>query len=428
MNHNKKFIPCIYLYQGMAVTGFQTRDVVTMNPVEMARFFSDHNADELILFDLSTDDLEHEEALLIIKKIAAVVEIPVIGAGNVHRMEDIKKLLYAGCSRAVLNFSKEENRMIAEEVSLKFGKEKLIASFDSIEVLSEAKDLMEQYTTEFLCIDERVFRNALQICVTPMIVMLPEVSLDKMLEVLAVTGISGISGTIINENAKEIPALKVLCEERGIVVATEQTVIDWLDFKLNSEGLLPVVVQDYKTEQVLMVAYMNKEAYHKTLQTGKMTYFSRSRNELWIKGETSGHFQYLKALYADCDQDTLLAKVSQIGPACHTGSQSCFFTELVKKEYDDTNPLKVFEDVFAVIKDRKITPKEGSYTNYLFDKGIDKILKKLGEEATEIVIASKNPNPEEIKYEISDFLYHMMVLMVEKGVSWEEITTELANR
>ena len=124
-----------------------------------------------------------------------------------------------------------------------------------------------------------------------------------------------------------------------------------------------------------------------------------------------------------------MAKVSQIGAACHTGSYSCFFNEIVKKDYEDvSNPLKVFEEVFAVINDRKIHPKEGSYTNYLFDKGIDKILKKLGEEATEIVIAAKNPNPNEIKYEISDFLYHMMVLMAEKEISWEEITTELANR
>lgn len=178
-----------------------------------------------------------------------------------------------------------------------------------------------------------------------------------------------------------------------------------------------------------MVAYMNEEAYQKTPQTGKMTYYSRSRQKLWLKGETSGHFQYVKSLTADCDMDTILAKVVQTGPACHTGSHSRFFQEIVTKEEEDkTNPLKVFRDVSAVIHDRKLHPKEGSYTNYLFDKGIDKILKKLGEEATEIVIAAKNPNPNEIKYEISDFLYHMMVLMEEKGVTWEEITEELAKR
>ena len=177
-----------------------------------------------------------------------------------------------------------------------------------------------------------------------------------------------------------------------------------------------------------MVAYMNQEAYEKTLRGGRMTYYSRSRQELWIKGETSGHFQYVQSLSIDCDNDTILAKVRQIGAACHTGNRSCFYREMVKKDYADTNPMKVFENVYNVIIDRKLHPKEGSYTNYLFDKGIDKILKKVGEEATEIVIAAKNPNPEEIKYEISDFLYHVMVLMAERGVTWEDITRELANR
>ena len=160
-----------------------------------------------------------------------------------------------------------------------------------------------------------------------------------------------------------------------------------------------------------MLAYMNKEAFEMTIRTGRMTYFSRSRQELWVKGMTSGHFQYVKQLLIDCDQDTILAKVAQIGAACHTGNRSCFYRNLVKKEYHEANPMKVFEHVYSVIEDRKKHPKEGSYTNYLFDKGIDKILKKVGEEATEIVIAAKNPNPEEIKYEISDFLYHVMVLM-----------------
>lgn len=147
-----------------------------------------------------------------------------------------------------------------------------------------------------------------------------------------------------------------------------------------------------------------------------------------VKGETSGHYQYVKALYLDCDNDTILAKVAQVGAACHTGSYSCFFQEILDKHADGINPHEVLDTIYQVIKDRKIHPKEGSYTNYLFDKGMDKILKKCGEEATEIIIAAKNPNPEEIKYEISDFLYHVMVLMVEKKVTWEDIMRELANR
>lgn len=222
--------------------------------------------------------------------------------------------------------------------------------------------------------------------------------------------------------------LKQELKARGIGVETFEASYSWEELKKNSDNLVPVVTQDYKTREVLMVAYMNREAYENTLSTGRMTYYSRSRQSLWLKGETSGHFQYVKSLKLDCDNDTILAFVSQVGAACHTGARSCFFKTIAEKEYKSANPLKVFEDVYQVIQDRKENPKEGSYTNYLFDKGIDKILKKLGEECTEIVIASKNPNPEEIKYEISDFLYHMMVLMAQKGISWEDITEELVNR
>ena len=168
-------------------------------------------------------------------------------------------------------------------------------------------------------------------------------------------------------------------KEQDIETGHLETFCEWSEFKLNSDGLIPVIVQDYKTNDVLMLAYMNEEAFYTTLSLGKMTYYSRSRNELWTKGMTSGHYQYVKALSIDCDKDTILAKVSQIGAACHTGKRSCFYTDLVKEEYKEKNPLEVFENEYNIILDRKLHPKEGSYTNYLFDKGIDKILKKVGE-------------------------------------------------
>ena len=210
---------------------------------------------------------------------------------------------------------------------------------------------------------------------------------------------------------------------------TDSLKISFSDFKLNSDGLIPCIAQDYKTGEVLMMAYMNEESYKKTLETGLMTYWSRSRQKLWTKGEESGHFSFVRSLDIDCDKDTILAKVHQIGPACHTGNTSCFFTPLVRDgRKADPSPENVLTDVYDVIIDRKDHPREGSYTNYLFEKGIDKILKKVGEEATEIVIAAKNPDKDEIKYEIADFLYHTMVLMAERGVTWEDIADELARR
>lgn len=302
---------------------------------------------------------------------------------------------------------------------------------DSSKVIREQCALINQYISSVLVREPAILKETAEISPVPVITTLPEISLEKIIEILKMENVDGIAGKLVNDNYKEIEALKKLCRDNGIEVSEITAAYQWSDFKLNSDGMIPVIVQDYKTDAVLMQAYMNEEAYLATIHTGKMTYYSRSRQELWIKGETSGHYQYVKSLHADCDMDTILARVVQIGAACHTGSYSCFFNEILT--LDDTadtqhNPLKVFEDVFAVIKDRKENPKEGSYTNYLFDKGIDKILKKLGEEATEIVIAAKNPNPNEIKYEICDFLYHMMVLMAEKDVTWEEITAELANR
>ena len=147
-----------------------------------------------------------------------------------------------------------------------------------------------------------------------------------------------------------------------------------------------------------------------------------------VKFGTSGHIQYVKSLTADCDYDTILAKVSQIGAACHTGNQSCFFNEIVKKEYVEKNPQKVLGDVYNIILDRREHPKEGSYTNFLLEKGLDNILKKVGEENTEIIIAAKNTDHEHLKYEISDYIYHLMVLMAEKDITWEEITQELSQR
>jgi phosphoribosyl-ATP pyrophosphohydrolase/phosphoribosyl-AMP cyclohydrolase len=424
----KKFIPCMYLYKGMVVKDNENLEAISMNPVEHALAYTSQDTDALIIFDLSKTDEDHEESIEIIKNITDKVEVPVLGTGNIKRMEDVKKLLYAGCYQAILDYRIPSNVEITEEVSLKFGKEKILCLTDSLQSVSDYIEMIQMYCTELIVTDLSNADEEVSTLTIPILRLLPEISLDKLFAVLSNEQVSGVTGGIVTENINTLSSIKSLCKERGIPVKQYVAAIPWADLKIAENGLIPVVTQDYKTNEVLMVAYMNEEAYNATVRSGKMTYFSRSRNELWLKGETSGHYQFVKALYADCDKDTILAKVSQIGVACHTGAYSCFFNEILKKPYNEKNPLLVFEDVFSVIKDRKVNPKEGSYTNYLFDKGTDKILKKLGEEATEIVIAAKNPNPSEIKYEISDFLYHMMVLMADKDITWEEISTELATR
>ena len=423
----KKFVPCIYLKDEKAVKSFDCLDVINDDPVLLAEKYNDDNCDEIIVFDLSEGDNEHEKALDVIKDICNKVDVPVIGAGNVKRMEDIKKLLYAGCKKAALNFSKHGNIDILEEVSLKFGKEKIVICYKDTDDIALHEEPIKKYAQELVLLDRQEIKESLKLDM-PTIYALPDVSLDKILDLFRIPSVSGLTGEAINKNTAEINNIKKLCAENAIEVSVLTPAFSWNELKKNNDGLVPVIIQDYRTEEVLMMAYMNEQAYYDTLSTGKMHYYSRSRDEQWLKGETSGHFQFVKSLTADCDLDTILAKVKQIGAACHTGSRSCFFNEIAKKEYTEKNPQKVLDSVYSVIADRKVNPREGSYTNYLFDKGIDKILKKCGEEATEIVIAAKNPNDNEIVYEISDFLYHVMVLMVEKGVSWEDITDELSRR
>jgi phosphoribosyl-ATP pyrophosphohydrolase/phosphoribosyl-AMP cyclohydrolase len=201
------------------------------------------------------------------------------------------------------------------------------------------------------------------------------------------------------------------------------------ELNYGDNGLIPVIVQHFESGTVLMMAYMNKEALEKSLETGRAHYWSRSRNKLWQKGETSGHFQYIKSISVDCDLDTLLIKVDQKEAACHTGHYSCFYRNLEGdciEEYE--NKAKILKELYDVISDRVVNVKEGSYTNYLLEKGIDKILKKVGEEAAEVIIAAKNNSKEEIRYEIADLIYHLTVLIVERGLTLDDIYDELRGR
>ena len=198
-----------------------------------------------------------------------------------------------------------------------------------------------------------------------------------------------------------------------------------MELKFDANGLIPAIVQDHYTKQVLTLAYMNAETLALTIAEGRTVFWSRSRQEIWRKGETSGNVQRVVSITADCDADALVVEVVKDGPACHTGAESCFFTPVyVSPE------LKQFswEGLYELIKGRKVNPQQGSYTTYLFEKGIEKILKKVGEETTEVIIGAMKNSREETVYEIADLAYHVMVLMVEAGISLEDIQRELASR
>lgn len=195
------------------------------------------------------------------------------------------------------------------------------------------------------------------------------------------------------------------------------------DLKYNADGLIPAIVQDHYTKKVLMLAYMNEESLNISMEEGRTCFFSRSRQQLWRKGETSGNVQEIVSIKTDCDRDTLLIDVIKQGPACHTGAESCFFNDIKTGEEQFS-----YEGLYQMLVDRKINKKEGSYTTYLFEKGIDKILKKVGEECTEVIIGAKGGDKAETVFEIADLLYHITVMMIEMGISIDDVTAELAKR
>ncbi len=426
MEH-KNLIATIYLKDGNAVKGREDFTVAG-DWKELAKSYNDCGVDKLYVFDLSQNDKEHDVHLEMIKQLSRQMEIPVYGAGNIRKQEDIKKILYAGCKGAILDGARHDIIEMATEAAQRFGKEKLLVSMDTVDLIFKHKREVEDHIHKLVVLNKDIVEALTNITSLPFSVIVSGYNMKQWVKILKCDSVTGIGGDYVSTPDTDIMALKKNLATEGIQIRKFISSIPWSEFKLNEDGLIPVIVQEYQTFEVLMLAYMNEEAYNMTLALGKMTYYSRSRQKLWLKGETSGHYQYVKSLTVDCDKDTILANVSQIGAACHTGNPTCFFQDLVKKDYISWNPLKVFENMYETIAGRKERPKEGSYTNYLFDKGLDKILQNIGEEATEIVIAAKNQEPDEITYEICDFIYDLIVMMVETGITWDDIVEELNQR
>ena len=397
---------------------------ISANIVKLAEEYNFAGADELFIYNYSKIESEREEFLAALKEVGTAVDIPFFTGMYAARFEDVKKAFYTGADKVVIKYEICPSKGIISEAAGRFGTDKIMIEVDEHLAFDKIAFPVDTLLLKHVDAGDLLARK-IQDC-GKNVVIRDSLLRNDLEELLRIDGVLGVA-TNYYEN-KNLYKVKSSMKKAGIAMNTFESSLPFSEFKTDQKGLVPCIVQDYRTSQVLMMAYMNEESYQMTCDTGKMTYYSRSRQQLWVKGEVSGHFQYVKELSLDCDNDTLLAKVHQIGAACHTGSYSCFFKELAKRDYNDTNPLTILEEDFATIMERKKNPKEGSYTNYLFTKGIDKILKKCGEEASEIIIAAKNPDAEELKYEIADFLYHMMVLMAECGITWEDVTKELANR
>ena len=347
---------------------------VTDDPDE-AEKLQNNGVDRIVYVNYTNIEKEREEYLESARELSRRIDIPFFSGTEIGRFEDVKKAFYTGADAVIVPLEDiQKNPAVLKESTDRFGKDavfvierKIAVSADGKNVLiiiigsdpsgrTENNDSKEELIDDFSIRLKHISEQIGALSDDPgAFKLLPEC-------------------VFICEqyNEKGIMTLKHELDESGLKVNTFAGKIDFNELKTNSDGLVPCIAQDYKTGEVLMMAYMNEEAYEKTLKTGVMTYFSRSRQSLWVKGETSGHFQYVRELKADCDNDTLLAKVVQIGAACHTGNRSCFFNEVMKHEYMNKDISAVLRDLYGVVCDRKVNPKEGSYTNYLFNKGIDR--------------------------------------------------------
>ena len=304
----KRLIPCIFIKDGKAVRWIDDPTVVSKDVIELAKYYSDHGADELIVLDLSDSDEEHDETITLMKRINRVIRIPMIAGGNIRRQEDIKKILYTGAKRAMLNFSKPDSVKLIEDAAKRFGKEKLAVSLNDFDALFKHQHLIQDYSSEIVFMHRLDLNSIMNVTDVPCVIITDTEEESELFKILKCPGVRGLSGRYVSRTDIDCVAFKDKCTEEGIKMTSYEIKMNFSQIKPYDQGLIPVIVQHYKTQEILMLAYMNEESFYETIKTGKMTYFSRSRQKLWVKGETSGHFQYVKSLTIDCDLDTLLAK------------------------------------------------------------------------------------------------------------------------
>lgn len=329
----KTFTSTIFLSGDMAVKSISNHNVLDETPEDLAIKYDDFGIDQLFILDLSKNYLEHECALGVIERIVVSVDIPVIVAGCIKNKGDIERLLDMGVSKVCLNFSKESNISLAKEIKGLFPEKNLLTAITSVDDLDENVDLIEDVTSGLVLMKDSIISEVLSVSNMEMMIPIGDISLEKLIKLFEKDKIISVFGSFVTSNLHDINSIKIVLKEMGINTLAFEAKVKWSDLTINDAGLIPVIVQDYQNNDVLMMAWMNQLAFENTCKTGRMNYYSRSRQSQWIKGETSGHFQYVKSLYADCDSDTLLARVSQVGAACHTGSRSCFFKEIIERDY-----------------------------------------------------------------------------------------------
>lgn len=441
-----KIVACLDVSGGMLVKGIKFGELKNIkDPVEAGINYAKSGVDELVYYDISATVEDRGIFEKPIVELSKEISIPFTVGGGIRTIEDIKRVLKLGADKVSINSAAVKNPEIISEASEMFGSERIVGSMD---VKRDGKSWKVylgagKVSTELDAIEWAIKLEELgagELCINSIdndgvkdgfdLELMEKISSAVKIPTIASGGAGDYQDFIDAFEAGAASALGASVFHFGIldIQKLKEKIMDYTVGKLkyDSAGLIPCIVQDALTKKVLMQAYMNRESLAKTLETGSSWFYSRSRNELWEKGATSGNTQSVVSLSADCDYDSLLMEVLPDGPACHTGEISCYYNEL--KKFKDSVDRNILFEEFDLIKDRVQNPKPGSYTDYLLSEGVDKICKKIGEEAAETIIAAKNNSKEELIYEASDLLYHLNVLLVDRGVELDDLMKEIEKR
>lgn len=446
MMKNNKIIACLDVSGGMLVKGIKFDQIEEIkDPVEAGVKYAEEGIDELVYYDISatTEDRGIFEQPII--DISKKINIPFTVGGGIRTLEDIDRVLKLGATKVSINSAAVKNPELIKSASDTFGKNRIVVGMDVKKVgdswkvyLGAGKVETDLDAIEWAVKCEELGAGELTINSIDNDGVKGGFNLELMralseavdIPLVASGGAGKYEDFIDAFKAGSTGALGASVFHFGILDIAElkAKVIEYMvdSLKYGSNGLIPVVVQDARTKTVLIQAYMNKESVRKTIETKSSWFYSRSRDELWEKGATSGNTQTVVSLYSDCDDDSLLLNVIPDGPACHTGAVSCYYNEIIDTGAGIDRGI-LFEE-FDLIKERLKNPKPGSYTDYLLGEGVDKICKKIGEEAAETIIAAKNNSSEELIYEAADLLYHLNVLLVNQGVDLDDIMKEIEAR
>lgn len=452
-------IPCMDVMQGRIVKGVHfegMRDAGDI--VEAAKRYGEQGADEIWMLDIRASVDNRSIRLETIRRVAEVCSAPLCVGGGIRSLEDVEAAVAAGAAKVGIGSAAVRDPDLIHRASYRIGKERTVALVDvkthpdgRMEVLGAGQSgtgidmipwlqKLEALGAGAILLttmqdgaksgyDIAATRAASEAVSIPVIASGGAGRLEDFLEAVRDGGASGVlAASVFHFGELTIGQVKDYLEEHGVPVYRGERDISFLRFDEN--GLIPAIAQDAATGRVLMQAYMNQEALRETLRTGYATYFSRSRGQLWKKGETSGNTQAVREIFYDCDADSLLLKVIPAGPACHTGEETCYYRALKTMEGGLTSArgLAVLQELYDLILERKAHPKEGSYTNKLLSGGTDRIGKKIVEEAFETVLAAKNEKFEDVRFEAADLVYHLLVLLAEQGVSLDDLSAELYNR